>query len=58
MGDTAYIEGLYAGPEAISKEAYIAGSGALDFTPVVDDDVARFLMLMVSARRSPCRGSA
>jgi len=58
MGGTAYIKGLYAGPEAISKEVYIADSGTLDFIPAADDDVARFLMLMVSARRSPCRGSA
>jgi len=48
---TAYIEGLYAGKAAIVKETYIAGSGALDFTPVVDDDVARFLALTVAARR-------
>lgn len=47
----AYIEGLYAGKAPIAKEEYIASSGAIDFTPVVDDDVARFLALAVAARR-------
>jgi predicted O-methyltransferase YrrM len=46
-----YIEGLYAGKAAIAKEEYVASSGALDFTPVVDDDVARFLALTVAAMR-------
>lgn len=47
----AYIERLYSGRAAIDREAYIAGTEPLDFIPVVDEDVARFLMLMVAIRK-------
>lgn len=46
-----YIEGLFSGNELSRKAAYIQRTTLKTFTPVVDDDVARLLRLLVRLLR-------
>lgn len=42
-----YIEGLYEEKTNLSKQEYVSNTKLKDFIPVVDNDVARFLKLMI-----------
>ncbi|NMM63447.1 O-methyltransferase [Clostridium sp. P21] len=42
-----YIKGLYEKKEGIKKKEYISRTQLKDFIPVIDDDVARMLKLMI-----------
>jgi len=46
-----YIEGLYAPGSRVNKETFIRATGMQDFIPVVDDDVARFLKMIIRTSR-------
>ncbi len=47
----AYIEGLYEEKSKLTKQEFISRTQLKDFIPVVDNDVARFLQLMVQITR-------
>jgi predicted O-methyltransferase YrrM len=47
----AYIENLYRPYNEFNKAAFVQASRLKDFIPTVDDDVARFLKLMVRIAR-------
>jgi predicted O-methyltransferase YrrM len=46
-----YIEDLYATGSQVHKEAFIQGTQLQDFIPVVDDDVARLIGLLLRITR-------
>lgn len=46
-----YIEGLYKEKSRLTRQEFISKTHLKDFIPVVDDDVARFLKLMIQITR-------
>jgi caffeoyl-CoA O-methyltransferase len=46
-----YIESLYESGDQLHRKAFIQATEMKDFTPVVDDDVARFLKLLIRVTR-------
>lgn len=47
----AYIESLYSGKESLRREDFVNKTGWKDFVPVVDDDAARFLQLILRMKK-------
>jgi predicted O-methyltransferase YrrM len=47
----AYIEDLYNIKSSLKREKFINKTGWKDFAPVVDDDAARFLQLMLQMKK-------
>lgn len=50
-GEKRYIETLYGAREHLGRERFVAPFRGEDFGPVVDDDVARLLALLVATKR-------
>jgi hypothetical protein len=46
----AYIEGLYSAKGSIKRKEFVNKTGWKDFIPVVDDDFARFLQLILQKK--------
>lgn len=47
----AYIESLYSGKESLRRKDFVNKTGWKDFVPVVDDDAARFLQLILRMKK-------
>jgi len=47
----AYIEGLYASRCSLGRREFVGKTGWKDFVPVVDDDAARFLQVVLRMKR-------
>ena len=47
----AYIENLYEGKSSLKRKEFVEKTGWKDFVPVIDDDAARFLQLLLQMKK-------